>query len=109
MDFATRAQAELCYFVTKRGYYVVVKRPECCSQAEMDYIASYYQTYEDILFTGQPQNGKTLQDYIDLTSAAQCYIINELSKNPDGFHTSPTYIKRPATARCTWAPSGTMT
>ena len=71
MDFATRAQAELCYFVTKRGYYVVVKRPECCSQAEMDYIASYYQTYEDILFTGQPQNGKTLQDYIDLTSAAQ--------------------------------------
>ena len=88
MDFATRAQEELCYFVTKRGYYVVVKRPECCSQAEMDYIASYYQTYEDILFTGQPQNGKTLQDYIDLTSAAQCYIINELSKNPDGFHTS---------------------
>ncbi len=93
MDFATRAQAELCYFVTKRGYYVVVKRPECCSQAEMDYIASYYQTYEDILFTGQPQNGKTLQDYIDLTSAAQCYIINELSKNPDGFHTSSYLYK----------------
>ena len=93
MDFATRAQEELCYFVTKRGYYVVVKRPECCSQAEMDYIASYYQTYEDILFTGQPQNGKTLQDYIDLTSAAQCYIINELSKNPDGFHTSSYLYK----------------
>ena len=60
----------------------------------MDYIASYYQTYEDILFTGQPQNGKTLQDYVDLTSAAQCYIINELSKNPRAAETMGIHVNR---------------
>lgn len=97
MDFATRAQEEQNYFVTKRGYYIVVKSPECCSKAEMDYIASYYQDYEDTVFSGglHPTNGRSLQSYIDLTSVAQCYIINELSKNPDGFHTS-TYLYKDA-------------
>lgn len=49
---------EKCYFITARGFYVVVKSPEACSKAEMDYIASWYQDYEDAVFEG----GNELED-----------------------------------------------
>lgn len=95
MDFENRAKEEACYFVTTRGNYVVVKSPEFCSQTEMDYIAGLYQDFEDTVFNGgtHPTNGKTLADYADIDSLAQCYIINELTKNPDGYRSSTFLYK----------------
>lgn len=97
MDTAVRAQAEACYLTTSRGNYVVVKSPEFCSKTEMDYIATYYQEFEDTVYNGgvHPSNGKVLADYADLESLAQCYIINEWTKNPDGYRTS-TYMYKEA-------------
>ena len=46
MDTKPRAEAEKCYFRTKRNQYVVVKSPEFCSKDAMAYIAGYYQEYE---------------------------------------------------------------
>lgn len=95
MDTMIRAREEACYFLTTRGQYVVVKSPEFCSQAQMDYIASYYQEFEDTLFNKgvNPTNHKQLSDYMDITSAAQCYIINELTKNPDSYRSSSFLYK----------------
>lgn len=95
LDFASRAQEEICYFVTTRGYYVVVKSPECSSKEEMDYIATLYQEFEDALFSGgvNSATGKSYDEYVALDSIVQCYLINELSKNPDGFHTSAFFYK----------------
>ncbi len=95
MDTAVRAQAEKCYFITTRGNYIVVKSPEYASQTEMDYIASYYQDFEDTVYHGgvHPTNGKGLEDYATLESLAQCYIINEWTKNPDGYRTSSYFYK----------------
>ncbi len=95
METAYRALAEKCYFITSRGNYVVVKSPEYCSKTEMDYIASYYQDFEDTVYNGgtHPENGKTLADYATLESLAQCYIINEWTKNPDGYRTSSYFYK----------------
>lgn len=95
MDTAPRAMAEKCYFITTHGYYIVVKSPEYCSKTEMDYIASYYQDFEDTVYNGgiHPENGKTLADYATLESLAQCYIINEWTKNPDGYRTSSYFYK----------------
>ena len=61
----------------------------------MEYIASYYQEFEDTLYHAgkNPDNQKTLADYMSVESAAQCYIINELSKNPDGYRTSSYLYK----------------
>ena len=95
MDSAVRAQAEKCYFVTTRGQYVVVKEPEYCSKTEMDYIASYYQEFEDTVYHKgiNPSNSKDISDYVSVDSLAQCYIINELTKNPDGYRTSSFLYK----------------
>ncbi len=102
IDYAERAAEEISYFTTSRGYNLVVKSPECCSMEEMDFIASKYQAFEDALYEGgsfdrlvntdAKEEGEAaeakLSDYIDLETAAQCYIINELSKNNDGFISS---------------------
>lgn len=95
MEVAYRTATEICYFYTTRGNYVVVKSPECCSQAEMDYIATLYQEYEDALFNDgvNPDTGKRYTDYVDLESTVQCYLINELTKNLDGFRTSAYLYK----------------
>ncbi len=95
LDTAARAQAEKCYLVTSRKTHIVVKSPEFCSKAAMEYIASYYQEFEDALYNRgiHPDNGKTLADYADINSLAQCYIVNELTKNPDGYRTSCYFYK----------------
>ena len=74
MDFADRAMEEKCYFITTRGFYVVVKSPEACSKAEMDYIASWYQDYEDAVFEGgtSSKTGKPFTDYVTVESMVQC-------------------------------------
>lgn len=95
MDTAVRAAAEKCYFYTTRNQYVVVKSPEYCSKEAMQYIASYYQEFEDTLYHQgkHPSNGKSIEQYLSVESAAQCYIINELTKNPDGYRTSSYLYK----------------
>ena len=95
MDTPSRAAAEKCYFITRRGQHVVVKEPEYCSAEEMAYIASYYQEFEDAIYSGgrNETTGKALDEYASIESIAQCYIINELTKNPDGYRTSSYLYK----------------
>ena len=95
MEVAYRTAAEVCYFYTTRGNYVVVKSPEFASKEQMEYIASIYQEYEDALYNDgvNPDTGRRYTDYVDLESTAMCYLINELSKNLDGFRTSAYLYK----------------
>ncbi len=95
LDTAVRAKAEKCYMITTRNTHIVVKSPEYCSKEAMDYIATYYQDFEDTLYNKgvHPDSGKTLADFADIDSLAQCYIINELTKNPDGYRTSCYFYK----------------
>lgn len=94
-EFSDRVSAEDCYFVTSRGSVVVVKSPEYCSMAQMRYIATLYQSYEDAAYSGgtDPFTGKSLPQLMDITSLAQYYLICEWTKNPDGFSTS-CYISK---------------
>lgn len=95
MELYTRVEAEVCYFTTSRGQNVVVKSPEYASKEEMDYIASLYQEWEDAVYNGgvNPTTGKKYTEYVDLRSAAVCYLANEISKNQDGFRTSSFFYK----------------
>lgn len=95
MEYSDRAEAEVCSFITSRGQSVVVKSPEFASREEMDYIASLYQEWEDAVYNGgvHPVTGKTHTEYVDLRSAAICYLANEISKNHDAFQTSAFFYK----------------
>ena len=106
MDYADRAVEEICYFYTTRGTYVVVKSPECASKEEMAYIAALYQEYEDAVYNGgtNPATGKAYTDYVDLESTVSCYLINELSKNRDGFLSSAYLYKEAGEDTMTMGP-----
>lgn len=95
METEVRAKAEKCYFITKNNNYIVVKSPEYCSKDEMNYIATYYQEFEDTLYNKgtNPSNGKKITQYVTMESLANCYLINELTKNPDGYRTSSYLYK----------------
>ena len=95
LDFTERAVEESCYFYTTRGNYVVVKSPEYASREEMDYIATLYQSYEDAVYNGgiNPETGKAYTDYVDLESMVQYYLLNEFTKNRDGFASSAYLYK----------------
>lgn len=95
MEIYTRVEAETCRFITTRGQNVVVKSPEFASKEEMDYIATLYQEWEDSIYNGgvNPDTGKKHTEYVDLRSAAICYLANEISKNQDGFRTSSFFYK----------------
>ena len=95
MDYEYRALEEVCYFRTTRGQYVVVKSPEYASKEEMDYIASYYQEYEDAVYNGgvNPETGKAYTDYVDGESVACYYIMNEFTKARDFFSSSAYLYK----------------
>ncbi len=95
MDYEYRALEEVCYFRTTRGQYVVVKSPEYASREEMNYIASYYQEYEDAVYNGgtNPETGKEYTDYVDGESVACYYIMNEFTKARDFFSSSAYLYK----------------
>lgn len=95
MEFFSRVEDEVCYFTTSRGQNIVVKSPEYASREEMDYIAAFYQDWEDAVFNGgvNPATGKHHTEYVDLRSAAICYLANEISKNHDAFHSSAFFYK----------------
>ena len=77
-------------FVTDIGQAVVVKTPEYASKAQVEYISSYYQDFEDALYsaTGYNSKGKHYSDYIDVDSLARMYIIYEFTSNFDGCSSS---------------------
>ena len=85
MDTEARAREEKCYFITKRGNYIVVKSPEYCSKEEIHNIATYYQYFEDAVYS---HNIEELEKLADMDSLARNYIINELTKTPDCYRSS---------------------
>ena len=95
IDYAVRAVEEPCYFYTSRGNHVAVKSPEYASKEEMAYIAALFQSFEDAVYNGgaHPETGASFADYVNLESLVRCYLINELSKNTDGFQSSAYLYK----------------
>lgn len=95
MDYEWRATQEACWFRTKRGQYVTVKNPEFASKAEMDYIATLFQQFEDAINNGgtDPMSGRYYAELCDLSSIANCYLMNELTKNTDGWRSSAFFFK----------------
>lgn len=100
IDYAVRVVEEPCYFYTSRGNYVAVKSPEYAAKEEMAYIASLFQSFEDAVYNGgtHPETGISFADYVNLESLVRCYLINELTKNPDGFQSSAYLYKDSGTA-----------
>ncbi|MBR1811683.1 MAG: CotH kinase family protein [Clostridia bacterium] len=91
---------ELTGFVTDRGIPIVTKTPEYMTKDQSVFIASFWQEFEDAVYSKDGYNektGKYYYEYCDLDSLVKCYILNEFAKNSDYYFTS-TYFYLPEEA-----------
>ena len=58
------------------------------NSAQQDYIRSYIQHFEDVLF----EEGTAYRDLMDVENAAKYWLVNEFTRNSDGFATGSTYL-----------------
>ena len=84
------------YFVSERGYHVVLKTPDLdgydetdpSMKAKYEYIRDTYQKLENALYTGTLED---IEEICDIQSLASQYLLQEFGKNCDGGYTS-TYF-----------------
>ena len=87
---------ELSGYTTTRAKVIVVKEPEYASKAQMEYISSFMQGYENAIFAADgidPDTGKRYDEFIDFESLVLKYMLEEISKNCDGNKSSQYYYK----------------
>lgn len=67
-------------FVTERGVKVTMKRARCSSKEQVNYMADYWQEFEDALYskTGKNSYGKHYSEYIDMDSFVMQWLLYEL-------------------------------
>lgn len=89
-------------FYTKKDVGVNVRSPEWAGKEAMEYISEYYQAFEDAVYatdeagnyTGyNTETGKSFDEYMDMTSLIQTFLLQELALNPDGFNSSLYFHK----------------
>lgn len=98
LEFDYRYPDELTGFVTNKGQTIVTKNPEYLTKESGAFIAAFWQEFEDAVYSTNGYNTKTgryYYEYCDLESIVKVYLINELSKNVDGFASS-SYFYLPA-------------
>ncbi|MBQ4553072.1 MAG: CotH kinase family protein [Clostridia bacterium] len=73
-------------FVTQHGQAVQLKSPEYISHAQIQYISSLVQSFENAIFAKDgvdPETGRHFFDIADKDSMVGKYLIEEISKNLD--------------------------
>ncbi len=85
------------YLELSNGMFVTLEEPEHCSQEQIEYVRGIWEELAKLTTYGgvHPTNGKTIEDYLDLDSYARYYLVQQFSKNPDGFSSS-TYCYIPS-------------
>ena len=89
--------------VTRRRAVLVIKSPKFTSHAQMDYISSLLQRFEDAFHAEDgidPASGMHYTELADLDSLVRRYLVEEISKNYDG-NTSSLFFYKPADSQST--------
>ena len=84
------------FFNTQRDYRLEIDAPEYPSADETEFIYDYFQKTEDAIYSANGVNsdtGKRYDEYIDVVSFADKYLIDEISKNYDAVKYSAFYYK----------------
>ena len=85
-----------CAYSTAKGKIIVLKDPEIVSVAEMEYISSFIQGYENAIFAKDgidKATGKRYDEFVDFDSLVTKYMLEEISMNEDGNGSSQYYFK----------------
>ena len=73
---------------------VMFHEPEYPTEAQQKYVKAWFDGFEHALERVQGQHDYSYRDYIDLPSFINYYIIQEITKNPDGNVRKSTYLTK---------------
>ena len=88
-------------FETEKGVTLSAKDPNFdpadggyVNDFQKNYIKKYIQDVEDALYSGDfdGEDGKSYRDLMDVESAAKYWLIDQISRNGDGYSTGSTYM-----------------
>ena len=104
-------------FKTDAGVEMFIRVPEYEGDTEdtlsegekkqISYIKDYIQTLEDLIMKPEVIDAETheqIASMMDLTSAADYWLVQEFTKNGDGFCTSSTYMYKDRNGKLCWGP-----
>ena len=76
------------------------------NEAQMDYIRGYMQDLEDAILSADYDGteGTSYRDLMDIESAAKYWLVDQASKNADGYGTGSTYLYKPRGDKMYWGP-----
>ncbi len=95
-------------YLSKNNVSIVVERPEVYSEKMLNSISSYYQAFEDALFSDNyytEYNGQTMRytEFIDVESFAKGLLLNELFMNKD-FGGKSTFFSKDVDGKLVYGP-----
>src|SRR5690606_7546841 len=85
---------ELSWFTTaSQNVPITFKSPEIPNEQQFDYITTYINTFEEGLYNNKFMEPElSYNNYIDVNSLVNWYIVNELRKNNDDIFFSSVYL-----------------
>lgn len=95
-ELKSRYQEAVSGFVTTQGDHYALESPVYASEAQVNYIADRMQEFQDAIEQKNgihPVTGKHYEEYIDVASFVQKYLVEEVTKNYDGGVTSSFFYK----------------
>lgn len=98
LELDERYKESVSGFVTQSGQVVQLKSPEYASQAQVEYISSLVQSFENAISTSDgcdPETGRHFSEIADMDSLVCKYLIEEITKNLDGNKSSFYLFKYP--------------
>lgn len=97
MEDYSRFEAAQYRFQTG-GQSFVINSPDPASEEQVSWIKGFVQEFEDAVTAPDginPETGKHFTEYIDLTSFAKKYLVEEIAKNSDAVTNSQYFYKQP--------------
>ena len=95
-SYSSRYAAEPSAYATRRGNTLVVRSPEYASTAQMEYVSSRLQAFENAIFSADgtdPESGLRYDEIVDFRSLVLKYLLEEFCKNYDGGFSSQFFYK----------------
>lgn len=77
-------------WTTEQGHPIMFKDPEHPSEEQLAFAKQFFQEFEDALYAGEYQ--KVYDEYIDMDSFINNYLVEEFSKDIDGILRKSTFL-----------------
>lgn len=103
------ADKDCVSFMTEQGMYVELESPkfeDYTNEAQLNYIKEYLQKVENAIYGDdfKDSEGHHYSEYMDLDSAVDYYLVQELSMNGDAFISPSTYMYKKRNGKLYWGP-----